>query len=341
METSATFTYKGQTHPLSDPRTWAGTPIESFMRAWTDDKSYVTGHTSGSTGLPKEIELDKKAMSASARLTNQHFGLSEGKTILLCLSTDYIAGKMVIVRALEGNLRLVVTDTSSLPEWEDRIDFAALVPMQVEKLLHQNAESKKRLSEIGTIIIGGSPLSKQLQKELVEAGCQSAYTTYGMTETLSHVAVAGIDGSGDLNYQALKGITFTTDNRGCLVIKAPHIQAEPLITNDVVELKSDREFVWKGRWDNVVNSGGVKLFPEAIEKKIAHLIDRRFYLTGGEDERLGSQLVLKIEGDEIGIQELEKLRAHISESVGKYEQPRKIIFVEHFQETRTGKVKRT
>ena len=341
METNATFSYNGQTHPLSDPRTRAGTPIESFMQAWTDDKNYVTGHTSGSTGLPKEIKLDKKAMSASARLTNQHFGLSEGKTILLCLSTEYIAGKMVIVRAIEGNLRLIVADTCSLPEWEGRIDFAALVPMQVEKLLHQNAESKKRLSEIGTIIIGGSPLSKLLQKELVEAGCQSAYTTYGMTETLSHVAVAKINGSGDLNYQALKGITFTTDSRGCLVVKAPHLQTDPFTTNDVVELKGDKEFVWKGRWDNVVNSGGVKLFPETIEKKIAHLINRRFYLTGEEDERLGSQLVLKIEGEVFGSRELENLRAHISESVGKYEQPRKIIFVRHFQETRTGKVKRT
>ena len=341
METNATFSYNGQTHPLSDPRTWAGTPIESFMQAWTNDKNYVTGHTSGSTGLPKEIKLDKKAMSASARHTNQHFGLSEGKTILLRLSTEYIAGKMVIVRAIEGNLRLIVADTCSLPEWEGRIDFAALVPMQVEKLLHQNAESKKRLSEIGTIIIGGSPLSKLLQKELVEAGCQSAYTTYGMTETLSHVAVAKINGSGDLNYQALKGITFTTDSRGCLVVKAPHLQTDPFTTNDVVELKGDKEFVWKGRWDNVVNSGGVKLFPETIEKKIAHLINRRFYLTGEEDERLGSQLVLKIEGEEFGSRELENLRAHISESVGKYEQPRKIIFVRHFQETRTGKVKRT
>ncbi|MCR5568386.1 MAG: AMP-binding protein [Paludibacteraceae bacterium] len=341
METKATFTYNGQTHALSDQSAWEGTPIAQFMETWYDGESYVIGHTSGSTGIPKEIMLDKKAMEASAQLTNQHFGLTEGKSILLCLSTDYIAGKMVVVRALTGNLRLIVADTKSLPEWEGHIDFAALVPMQVEALLHHNAESKKRLSEIGTIIIGGSPLSESLQKELIEAGCKSAYTTYGMTETLSHVAVAKITGDGKLSYHALKGIKFDTDDRGCLVIHAPHIQKAPFKTNDIVDLADGQSFTWKGRWDNVVNSGGIKLFPESIEKKINQLIDSRFYLIGEQDERLGSQLVLKIEGIEPAREKVEQLKAEIAKCVEKYERPKRIDFVSQFEETRTGKIKRT
>ncbi|MCQ2207923.1 MAG: AMP-binding protein [Paludibacteraceae bacterium] len=340
METKATFTYKGKTYPLSDKQAWEGTPIAQFMTAWTDENSFVTGHTSGSTGTPKEIKLSKKAMVASARLTNQHFNLTEGKSILLCLSTDYIAGKMVVVRAIVGNLRLVVADTKSLPEWEGDIDFAALVPMQVDSLLHHNAKSKMRLLAIGTIIIGGSPLSESLQTELASNGMTSAYTTYGMTETLSHVAVAKITGNGRLNYQALKGIRFATDNRECLVIHAPHIQEGPFITNDVVELKNETSFTWKGRWDNVINSGGIKLFPEKIEKEIAHLINQRYYFLGEKDEHLGTRLVLKIEGDQPGEEELNNLMTAISNCVEKYERPKKIVYMKHFEETRTGKVKR-
>lgn len=341
METTATFSYKGQTHALSDEKAWKGTPIASFMEAWTDNNDFVAGHTSGSTGVPKEIKLNKKAMTASAQLTNQHFSLTSGKSILLCLSTDYIAGKMVVVRAIVGGLHLVIAETKSLPEWTERIDFAALVPMQVESLLNHSEATRQRLAKIGTIIIGGSPLNETLQKKLTEIGIKNAYTTYGMTETLSHVAVAHIKGDGVLHYKALKGISFETDERECLIVHAPHIQKEPFVTNDVVELAGEGSFSWKGRWDNVVNSGGIKLFPENIEKKIAPLIKKRFYMIGEKDDRLGSRLILKIEGSEPNTEETEALNAAIAQRVEKYERPKKIVYIQKFEETSTGKVKRT
>ncbi len=341
MQTKATFTYKGKTYALADQQTWASTPIETFMREWSNSEGHVWGHTSGSTGEPKRIMLPKAAMTASAQLTNQHFGLKENDTILLCLSTDYIAGKMVVVRAIVGNLRIVIADVKSLPEWDDQIKFAALVPMQVEALLHTDSKSRERLKGIDTLIIGGSPLNQELQDELTALGMSNAYLTYGMTETLSHVAVARI-GEGELTYKALKGITFETDERDCLKINAQHIQQAPFVTNDVVELLNSTSFRWKGRWDNVVNSGGIKLFPEKIEKKISDLFpDRRFYLKGEPDKRLGSCLVLKIEGSPLAEDEEKELLDAIKKRVEKYESPKSVTYLEKFEETTTGKTKRT
>lgn len=338
---TATFTYNGKTNQLSDASAWRGTPLESFLEEWYDSNDYVMGHTSGSTGSPKSIMLNKKSMEASAKLTNQHFGLKEGDRILLCLSTDYIAGKMIVVRALVGGLQIYVAETKSLPNWNGDIRFAALVPMQVEALLHDSKESKERLRRIQTIIIGGSPLNESLQKELLESGIKDAYTTYGMTETLSHVAVAKIGEGEELTYNALKGITFTTDDRSCLVISAPHIQEVPFVTNDIVDLASPTSFRWKGRWDNVINSGGVKLFPEKIEKTLAPLFPRnRFYLTGAPDDRFGTKLVLKIEGEPYADIELSQLKFAMRQLLGRLEQPKEIIFTKQFSETSTGKVKR-
>lgn len=338
---AATFEYNGQTHPLADPASWPGTPLEGFMKDWTNQNDYVWGHTSGSTGEPKPLKLSKEAMKASARLTNRHFGLKPGDTILLCLSTNYIAGKMIVVRALEGGLRIVVAETKSLPEWATPITFAAFVPMQIEALLHHSEESRQRLRQVGTMIIGGSPLSDKLQAELLALGVTNAYTTYGMTETLSHVAVARIGEAGGLTYHALEGITLATDQRGCLVIHAPHIQAGPIVTNDVVETAGENAFCWKGRWDNVVNSGGIKLFPEKMEKTIAPLLPhRRYYLAGAPSEKFGTMLVLKIEGEPFTANQLNTLEKGLNELLEHHEQPKKILFVSRFAEIASGKVKR-
>lgn len=335
----STFTWNGVQRTL-EKQNWEGTPIASFLNEWNNSEDYVVGHTSGSTGTPKEIRLSKKAMKASARLTNQHFGLKEGDNILLCLSTEYIAGKMVIIRAIEGGLNLVVSETKSLPEWDGDLAFAAFVPLQIEALLHTSQETRDRLKKIGAIIIGGSPLSQSLQKELLELGVSNAYITYGMTETLSHVAVARIEKGKEPTYNALKGITFGTDNRECLTISAPHLQSEILTTNDVVELIGPTSFHWKGRWDNVINSGGVKIFPERVEKKISSLISERFYITGEPDDRLGSRVVLIIEGDEWDENRVRSLQERIGQVVMRYEKPKKIAFVKKFEETKTGKIKR-
>ena len=165
-----------------------------FLKEWINDKEYVTGKTSGSTGTPKTIRLSKKAMIASALRTNQFFQLQKEDNVLLCLSANYIAGKMMVVRAIVGELNLIAVSPSSAPDWDDSVAFAAMVPFQVQNLL-ASEEGKKRLCSIDKLLIGGSPVSDSLEKELYKLPV-NAYLSYGMTETVSHVALCRIEKSG-------------------------------------------------------------------------------------------------------------------------------------------------
>ena len=307
----------------------------SFLANWWDDSECITVQTSGSTGTPKTISLPKKMMEASAKMTNDYFGLNENSTALLCLSASYIAGKMMVIRALTGIYDLYVQSPSSAPTIDRQYDFCAMVPMQVESLLTSD-EGNDRLNKIHTLIIGGSAVSRNLQNKL--QGLQTAcYSTYGMTETVSHIALQQLNGSNQTDcYNALVGVNFTTDDRNCLIIHAPHLQAAPFITNDVVTLLSPTNFQWLGRHDNVINSGGIKLHPEQLSKKIEHLMSRRFYFTSTPDTILGNKLVLMIEGEPF---DTEILEIQSKAALSKYEYPKEIRFLEKFEETANGKVK--
>jgi len=265
--------------------------------------------------------------------------LQKEDTVLLCLSTNYIAGKMMIVRALVGHLHLIAIEPASYPTINKPVKFAAMVPMQVETLL-SSTEGLEVMSYIDKLIIGGSATSALLETKLqnVSTNC---YATYGMTETVSHIALRKINGSDSSDeYRALEGVWFEQDERDCLVIHAPHLQAEPFITNDIVKLKNRNCFEWIGRFDNVINSGGVKLFPETIEKKISSFIAQRFYITSRKDEKLGEKVVLVIESEPFTELKKQQLDVQLNSKLGKFEKPREIIFKQRFEETSTGKVKR-
>ena len=324
--------------------------LAAFLNDWSDDKTYILGKTSGSTGIPKTIRLSKKAMVASALRTNRFFQLKANDPVLLCLPVNYIAGKMVIVRAMVGQLNLIAVPPVSLPQWEGDIALAAMVPMQVHNLL-ADKEGRKRLSTVSKLLIGGSSVSESLIDKLLDFQVDS-YLSYGMTETVSHVALCRVKDKKDkedkedkrMIYTALPDVFFTIDDRNCLVVHAPHLQeegqAKPFVTNDVVELLSESSFCWLGRWDHVINSGGIKLFPETIECKISHLIDSRFYITSSPDEILGQQLILKVESPAWSEPEMALFRQKAAALLSKYEIPKKIVFVDKFEETDTGKVKR-
>jgi len=310
-----------------------------FLENWLDESDIIHAQTSGSTGVPKKLELKKEQMKASAKLTNQFFDLQKEDTVLLCLSTNYIAGKMMIVRALVGHLHLIAIEPSSYPTINKPVMFAAMVPMQVETLL-SSTEGLEVMCYIDKLIIGGSATSALLETKLqnVSTNC---YATYGMTETVSHIALRKINGSDSSDeYRALEGVWFEQDERDCLVIHAPHLQAEPFITNDIVKLKNRNCFEWIGRFDNVINSGGVKLFPETIEKKISSFIAQRFYITSRKDEKLGEKVVLVIESEPFTELKNQELDIQLSSHLGRFEKPREIIFKPQFEETSTGKVKR-
>ena len=308
--------------------------LYSFLENWMDDSECIAVQTSGSTGTPKTIFLPKEMLSASARMTNKYFGLNENSTALLCLSAGYIAGKMMVVRALIGNYDLYVHPPASAPMIDKRYDFCAMVPMQVEALL-QLDDGIERLNRLNTLIIGGSAVTSTLQNSLqsLQTAC---YSTYGMTETVSHIALQQLNGSNKTDsYNALDGVHFTTDERDCLIIHAPHLQPAPFITNDVVTLHSPTNFQWLGRFDNVINSGGIKLHPELLSKKIESLINRRFYFCSAPDPILGEKLVLMIEGEPFDTKSLEiQLRTALSQ----YELPKEIRFIDKFEETGNGKV---
>ena len=316
----------------------AATPeVADFLDEWFSPAGFVQGHTSGSTGEPKPLRLLKSDMEASARLTNDFFGITSGTVMLLCLSPDYIAGKMMIVRALLAGADLLVVPPSSLPlaTIDEPVDFAAMVPAQVVESLKRDVHRSK-LSRITSLIIGGAPLSSATEAELDTLPVCS-YATYGMTETVSHVALRRI-GDPSMNYKALGNVTFTADERDCLVIHAPHFSVRQFVTNDVVALVDDRNFRWIGRYDHVINSGGIKVFPERVEQKIAALLSRRFFITACADEKWGESVLLVIEGDAFPPDREADLLARVRAVVDKYEYPHSVVYLPVFEETSSGKV---
>ena len=311
--------------------------VVNFLAEWYDDKEYLTGHTSGSTGVPKAIQLLKSDMQASARLTNSFLGIDEKSTLLLCLSPSYIAGKMMIVRAIEAGAQLVVVSPSSTPlvGVDVPITLAAMVPMQVAETLQQ-PDGKAQMAHVERLLVGGAPVEKSLEQQL-KALPTATYVTYGMTETVSHVALRKV---GESSYTAIGDVTFAVDDRGCLVIDAPQLSGRRFVTNDMVELIDTVHFVWLGRYDNVIMSGGLKFCAEQLEAKIASLMTGRYYITAAPDERLGQHVVLVIEGCAYDEGAMERLRSEMSHKLARYEMPREVRFIEKFAETSSGEVKR-
>lgn len=302
-------------------------PVGDFLLDWFDGKTYIEMKTSGSTGTPKTIRVDKQAMVNSAIATGDFFGLQPGNKALQCLPVKYVAGKMMLIRSIILGLDLdYVAPTSHPMENLDNThyDFVAMVPMQAQNSL-------KELKNVKKLIVGGARINKKLEKELVKLSTD-VYETYGMTETITHIAAKKV---GEKAFTVLPNVTISYDDRNCLVIHAPNIIAEDtVVTNDLVELVNENQFLFLGRIDNIINSGGVKIMPEQVEKKLDGKIDRRFFIASKEDAELGEKVVLVVEGESF---EIDKV---IFEELDKYERPKEIVFVNNFKETENGKVLR-
>lgn len=270
--------------------------LSAFIEEFGNGADYVVAHTSGSTGAPKEIHLKKSDMQASARATNAFFGIGPDSTLCSALSTDYIAGKMMAVRALEANCRLVCLTPSNrldLSEAGGVIDLIAVTPSQLPSLLSDPLLG----SRVRNILIGGAATPALARRELCRRGIR-AWLSYGMTETCSHVALAEV-APGEPEYHAMPGISFTASPEGRLSIIAPEFSFGRLDTNDIVELIDRHSFRWLGRADNVVNSGGIKLHIEQLECRFAELLPGvTFYLTSEPHPLWGEALVMVVEGTE-------------------------------------------
>lgn len=300
-----------------------------FLMDWLDAKDYITVKTSGSTGKPKLMKVNKQAMVNSSIATGDYFKMEPGQTALLCLPTHYIAGKMMLVRAMVLGLELDFVDPTTRPvfDYEKEYDFCAMIPIQLQNTLDH-------INNIKTLIIGGAAISKPLEAA-IQGLKTKIYATYGMTETVSHIAVKAINGKQKMtHFKVFPKVTIFQDDRGCLVIEAPKVASERLVTNDVVKLHSASEFELLGRIDNMVNSGGLKLFPEQIEAKLAHQIKERFFIASKPDEDLGEKLILILESDK------NNLKTSVFKVLNKLEIPKEIYTVPKFKETATGKVQR-
>ncbi|WP_303317783.1 AMP-binding protein [Flavivirga abyssicola] len=330
MEVAYSFVKEGVPYEVS---------IGEFLLDWLDVNDSIVVNTSGSTGKPKPISLSKQAMVNSAIATGDFFNLEPGGRALHCLPSSFIAGKMMLVRAMILGLELDLIEPNSQPNFNTKIsyDFCAMIPLQLQNSLNS-------CDGIKTIIVGGASVSNSL-KEKIQNLSSSIYETYGMTETVTHIAVKKINNFNKEKgrhvelaeasyFQTLPNISISQDERDCLIIDAPKLSKDKIITNDIVKCLSKNEFEWLGRYDNVINSGGLKLFPEKIEAKLQDKIKERFFIASSAHESLGEQLILVLESDST------KLDKTVFSDLDKFEKPKEIYAIKRFIETSSGKIQR-
>lgn len=325
----------------------------SFCGRWLSGEEAFCVKTSGSTGPPKVIQLTRGQMKLSAHMTAKALSLQPGDRAFVCLSPQHIGGLMMLVRGLELGLALTVVEPSGNPfhsfgeSSKQRFDFTALVPLQLYAILASGKSGLAGLNEMKAILVGGGPLPLQLQ-EKIEQVSAPVYQTFGMTETASHIALRRLNGvhKSEL-YQALPGVEVGQDMRGCLTSKSGVTRNKRLVTNDMIELTSKRDFRWLGRIDNVINSGGMKVHPEKVELAVTEILaalgesNELVFLVGGfPDERLGERVVCVVEGVELSTRVVDGLRAGLSDKLEKYEVPKRFYSLDKFVRTPTGKISR-
>jgi O-succinylbenzoic acid--CoA ligase len=315
--------------------------VANFLCSWNDDSANIVLRTSGSTGSPKRIVVKKQHMVNSAAKTGEFLGLQSGDKALACLSADFIAGKMMFVRSMVLGLDLTMVEPAGNPlkDIDDDFAFAAMVPLQVYQIL-QSDNGEQKLNRIKKLIIGGGPVADGL-RERIKKLTNSTYSTYGMTETVTHIAMEILNGpAADGFLHTLPGVEISTGENDKLVVYAPDIADEPVRTNDIALKVSKSVFKIAGRFDNMIITGGMKVFPELVEKKIDKLIDKRFMITSVDDVKLGKKVIIVIEDEKWLQADVVRLVQQLSKVLDTHEKPKTIWFLPKFPKTDNGKIKR-
>jgi O-succinylbenzoic acid--CoA ligase len=320
-----------------------------FMYQWRSGQEAFNQLTSGSTGLPKSIRLSRNMMLKSAHTTLQTLNWTGLDTALLCVHTDFIAGKMMVVRALEAGMLLIATEPDANPLMNlparllQVISVAAMVPLQLESILKQSPELLFSARHLKDLLLGGAPVSGELLRKVQKVPF-AIWHTYGMTETCSHIALRRLNGdSAQENYQVLPGVKLSTDERGCLVIEGEVCYEGRVVTNDLVELLDERQFKWSGRVDRVINSGGIKINLDLLEEETANLLhaaqlDLLFFYHGLRDEILGEKLIMVVQSHD-PTHHLPLLEMALS-ALPKLRRPKQLLWVEKMTITNSGKIDR-
>ena len=316
-----------------------------FAWQWEHGNELFTVATSGSTGPPKTIEVHRQQILVSVGLTQQALHLASHHTALLCLNANTIGGTMMIARALHLGMDMEWVAPTANP-WSVATrspDFVALVPLQMQTVL---TETPERLANLHAILVGGAPVGLALEEAIRTQVTSPVYSTYGMTETLSHVALRRLNGlEAGPNYRVLGDTHIDTDERGCLTIRGEITQQRRIVTNDLVDIADARHFRWRGRYDWIINSGGVKVSPERVELAVEQGLANagsvpRFFVTGFPDERLGQRVVLIVEAEVASEEAQQQLLRTIAEALPPYHAPKEIRYAQAFRETKSGKVDR-
>ncbi|PIB37518.1 hypothetical protein BFP72_10685 [Reichenbachiella sp. 5M10] len=314
--------------------------MTQFVKGWLSKQSEFTFHSSGSTGVPKPIIVNRRQIEASVQATARHLQLQPQDRVLLCLNPQYIASLMMVARALILDLDLLLTRPSSNPllQLDSSVDFASFVPYQIYQMIAD--DSLVQLSKIRTVLIGGAPLSRAAFEQLASLP-NRLYLTYGMTETVSHIALMPIHGHyEEALYHVLESITIGTNAQHCLHIQGVVTNDTRIQTTDVVKLHSDRSFEWLGRADHVINSGGIKIHPEQLEKTIAPWLgDTAFFIAGVEDPVLNERCILVTESP-ISTDTFVQIQNQITRIYSKHHVPKEVKVSGPFVKTDSGKVKR-
>lgn len=325
------------------------TPFEDhlfkFVKKWYSGQNKFAIETSGSTGKPTKVTITKDQMIASAKATIKAFNLKPGDKILLCLDPAYIAGMMMVVRAVIGQLSLIAVEPSENPfeinTPENQPDFASMVPYQLKGILKGPVRSRNMLRQLQHLLLGGGPVDEALEDEIKKLETP-VYLGFGMTETVSHIAIRQLNGQGASEaYRCLPDIEIKKDSRKCLCIKGAVTGHNWIATNDQVKLKGEDSFFWKGRVDHVINSGGIKIHPEGIEGQIAMYfrekgVDLNFFVAGLPDARTGQKLCLIIEGRS----QVQNWIPELKKRLPQYKNLKEVVFIERFSYTKTGKIQR-
>ena len=308
-----------------------------FLQEWFNDSPLLAVHTSGSTGMPKKLMVRKEQMMQSARLTCEYLNLQAGDTALLCMNLRYIGAMMVVVRSLVAGLNLIVRPASGHPlsDIHEPLKFAAMVPLQVYNTL-QVLEEKERLKQTDILIIGGGAVDVGLEAD-IQSLPGAVYSTYGMTETLSHIALRRLNGTAaSERYYPFSSVNLSLSPENTLVIDAPLVCDGVLQTNDIARIYPDKGFIILGRKDNVINSGGIKIQAEEVEKLLRPFISVPFVITSVPDQRLGQAVTLLIEGRA----DTEEIENRLQTILTPYYRPKYILTTDCIPQTGNGKVNR-
>lgn len=354
MDPGSTITFNNREVPLNDilnfttePRSAFEQHAFDFIARWHSQTDEFILQTSGSTGTPKKIAIRRAQMIASATATATALDLKQGDTALICLDPKFIAGQMMFVRSFHNAMRIVATDPTSNPlatlAENIKIDFTAVVPLQLDAMLR--SPHRDRLNDIGKIIVGGSAVSEEIIHQLDSYRC-AVFATYGMTETISHIALQRLNGpSKSAHFRVLPGVKIDTDSRGCLRVEVPYLD-QAITTNDLVRLIDAGQFEWLGRVDHVINTGGVKVSPEQVEQKLerskaAISLHARLVITSRPHDTLGEEVICIFETERLDPEQKETLKVEFARILDKFERPKEFISVFPFPETESGKINRT